>query len=305
MDHAEFPVAELRAFSRGSNVRGWCDLSTHWGLIVAAVVAVAWNTSWPVILVAFGVISLQQNALANLAHDGWHALCFRPKRLNDVLCAWFYSYPLGIPFFHDRQRHLQHHRLVGNETDPDWINYTNQGRETRWRLVAFLIGRVFGSLLVLTVWSILWKGRSRISVEISPEDRDRREFLKILVCQAVLFGAMTLAIGWWAYPVLWALPLVTVTACCNSIRAFVEHGKPEREVAPEQRLFDIEVGWVEAVLISPCHFNYHALHHAYPSIPHYRLPAAKRFLSKLDGGYPFASVRSYLKLLRAHIRRLS
>jgi fatty acid desaturase len=122
--------------------------------------------------------------------------------------------------------------------------------------------------------------------------------------QLVLAGVLTLAIDWWAYPVLWLLPLATVTAFCNSLRAFVEHASPENEVAPESRLFDVAIGPLERLMISPCHFNYHALHHAFPSVPHYRLPRAKEVVAEANGGYPFVVVPGYLRVLFGHLRRL-
>lgn len=299
----EFPIARLRALSKTSNVRGALDLLLNWGGTALAVAWVSIDPEWYLCAAAVLFIATRQNSLANLAHDAWHGLCFAPRRLNDTLASWLYSYPIGIPFFHDRERHLLHHRRVGHRDDPDWVNYTNDGRHSRVRLVLFLVGRLFGSLLVEMAWSVLFQRRHRIALEMA-ETKAPSEFPRIVLCQVFLAGLLTLAVGWWGYLVLWLLPLATVTAFCNSLRAFVEHADPKDEVAPETRLFDVSAGPLERLLISPCHFNYHALHHAFPSIPHYRLPVAKDAVASANDGYPFAVVPGYLRVLGDHLRQL-
>jgi len=278
-------------------------LLLNWGGIAIAVAWVSVDPEWYVCLTAALFISTRQNSLGNLAHDAWHALCFTPRRLNDTIAAWLYSYPIGIPFYHDRARHLRHHQRVGHHDDPDWINYSNDGRHSRARLALFFAGRLCGSLLFEMAWAILFRRRLRIAVEVS-EGPSRGEFPRIVLCQCVLAGLLTLTVGWWGYPVLWLVPLATVTAFCNSLRAFVEHASPHNEVPAETRLFDVTAGPMERLWISPCHFNYHALHHAFPSIPHYRLPTAKGVVAAANNGYPFVVVPGYLRVLRAHFHRL-
>jgi fatty acid desaturase len=305
-EDAVFPIKELRVLSKASNACGTLDLVLNWGGILAAFTMVVVFPEWYVYVGAAVLISTRQIALANLVHDAWHGLCFAPRPLNDWIGTWLYAYPIGISFFHDRQRHLQHHQLVGRHADPDWVNYSNDGRGSRGRLVLFLVGRLLGSLFVVTVWSVLFKGRARIALQpdAAAPQTSRHEFLKIALCQILLIGLCSLTVGWWGYLLLWLLPLSTLTAFCNSLRAFLEHASHEDEIDPEARIFDVSAGPVERLFVSPCHFHFHALHHAYPSIPHHRLPAAKAALAAVNGGYPFPVEAGYVRVLVRHFRRL-
>ena len=106
---------------------------------------------WYVYVLAILVIGGRQNALATLAHEGWHGLLFSSRGLNHLVGAWLYSYPVGILYYHDRDRHLRHHREVGHDYDPDWINYTSRHRETRGRVLWYLASLLFGRLLFSTL----------------------------------------------------------------------------------------------------------------------------------------------------------
>jgi len=301
---AVFPIDELRRLSRVSNARSALDVAATWGVIVTALaVAAAVGTWWAYVAAAL-VVGSRQAALANLAHDAWHGLCFMPRPVNNWAGAWLYAYPVGIPFHHDRRRHLAHHKRVGFRDDPDWVNYSNTDRETHVRLIAFLVGRLLGTLLVSTIWSVFVRRRPRIALTDGGSGEPAGgEWLRIAVCQALLAGVGTLWLGVWAYPLLWLLPLATVAAFCTVVRAFVEHNTEDDMAPVDERLRDYAPGPLEAAWFSPCHFHFHALHHAHPSIPHYRLPAAKASAAAA-GRYPFAVAPGYLRSLVEHLRRL-
>ena len=303
-------VRELRDAHAGlSDARGALDAGITWGAIVA-VVAFAHAAAHPLAyLAAAAVIGGLQHALVNLAHEAWHRLAFRSRGWNDLAGAWLYSYPIGVPFHHDRERHLRHHRLVGQPEDPDWVNYRNEGRLPAARLLAYLAGRLAGSQLVGTAKSILLDRRPPIAVapragaaEAGPEVRS--ELLRIAAVQLVLFLGFALFARWWEYLVLWLGPLATFASLFVSIRAFVEHSAASDAVAPQQRLHDFAPGRVEAFFLSPRHFHHHALHHAHPNVPHYRLPAFDRALRAAGHDWPGSREGGYLGLLRRHLARI-
>ena len=49
--------------------------------------------------------------------------------------------------------------------------------------------------------------------------------------QAALIVGLTLAIGWWAYPLLWLVPVYAFTYCGDQTRFFLEHAYPEPDAA--------------------------------------------------------------------------
>jgi fatty acid desaturase len=226
--------------------------------------------------------------------------------------AWIYAYPIGILYHHDRNRHLRHHREVGHDHDPDWVNYTSRQRETPGRMLLYLSSLLFGRLAFSTLVSFARRGRPRIGVPASHGGANELdhpgiagESLRMLLCQAALFGGLTLSTGlWWAYPVFWVLPLATFAGFFANFRALIEHVSIRENVPPESRLRDIEAGVTERIFISPSHFNYHALHHAHPSIPHYRLTDAKAVYIERSGSYPFLVQKGYVKSLWSLLRDL-
>jgi fatty acid desaturase len=298
----------LQTLSVPSNLKALRDILLTWGVIAGAMTAAHFMDRAYVYVLAILVIGGRQNALATLAHEGWHGLLFSSRRLNHAVGAWLYSYPLGILYHHDRDRHLRHHREVGHDYDPDWINYTSRGRESRGRVLGYLASLLFGRLLFSTLLNFVSRGRPRIGVE--PAGKDDRpgvfgELFRALLCQAALFGLMTLAThNWWSYPLLWMLPLATFAGFFANFRALLEHVTTRDDVAPDDRLRDIEAGPIERFFISPSHFHYHALHHAHPSIPHYNLTRGKAAYLKQFGVYPFTVRKGYTRALFAHLREL-
>ncbi len=301
----------LQTLSGLSNVRALCDFLLVWGVIAAAFAgATLLNRGYAYVL-AILVIGSRQNALATLAHEGWHGLLFSSRRLNHRVGAWLYSYPVGILYYHDRDRHLRHHREVGYDYDPDWINYTSRGRETRGRVLWYLASLLLGRLFFSTLLSFVSRGQPRIGVESVNHSRkeDRPgvfgELFGVLACQAVLFVSMALiSRHWWSYPLLWMLPLATFAGFFANFRALIEHVTNRDDVSPEDRLRDVNAGTLERFFISPSHFHYHALHHAHPSIPHYNLTRGKKEYVEQFGSYPFPVWKGYTVALLTHLRGL-
>jgi fatty acid desaturase len=213
-------------------------------------------------------------------------------------------------YYHDRTRHLRHHREVGHVHDPDWINYKTETRETPGRVGIYLGSLLLGRMMIASIISFLARGKPRIGVE-APGDANssapgvRYEFACAVLCQLIIAAALTLATGkWWAYPVFWLLPLATFAGFFANFRSFVEHVTVDDHASPEERLRDIDASGFTRFFISPSHFNYHALHHAHPSIPHYNLGAGKRAYVTQLGSYPFTVWPSYARGFVNHLRAL-
>ncbi|MBX2851279.1 MAG: fatty acid desaturase [Phycisphaeraceae bacterium] len=292
---------ELRKqFAVVSSWRGGLDLLWHWAAILGLVWAASAVGHWLGFVLAAVLVGGLQHGLINLAHEAWHRLCFKSKRVNDFVGGWFYCYAAGMPYYHDRNRHWAHHRLVGHHDDPDWINYCNEGRVPLARLMLFLIGRLLGGQLVLTAYSLLFRREARISVVSGTSKKglpsSSAEWGRVVVCQAVLFGVFAAIGPWWSYFVLWVWPLASFASLFIAVRAYVEHAA-EDDATTEERLYDFSPSTVEAFFISPCHFNYHALHHAYPNVPHYRLRRFKRAMCERGLAYPGRDMGGYLSFL--------
>lgn len=295
----------LKPYLELSNLRAGLDLALHWGALLASFAfahAVGHPAAYALAIV--GIAGLQ-NAMASLSHEAWHQKTFTYRPANDWVGAWLYSYPIGLPFFHDRRRHLQHHQRVGDPSDPDWPNYSDDARETAPRLLFWLFGKLVGMHLVTSLWTAIVRGKPQIDVgdaEDSAGPSTQREMACVFVAQLVLFAGFAVFSAWWEYVVLWLFPLATGTAFLISTRAFLEHGHTEADASAEARLGDFDTNAVGHFFLSPCHFHLHALHHAHPGVPHYRLPELKRQLAEPEGlGYPGVQRPGYLAVLREHL----
>lgn len=300
--------ATIRALSVPSSARALLDMAFVWGVIVGAMAAAHAIDRWYAYALAIVIIGSRQNALATLAHEAWHGLLFPSRRLNHQIGRWCYAYPLGILYYHDRARHLRHHRDVGHDHDPDWINYKTESRETPGRIAIYLGSLLFGRLLAATLVSFVTRGRPRIGVKAEGAEGHpgiKTELAYAVLCQVAI--AVAMAVGfrqWWSYPLLWLLPLATFAGFFANFRSFVEHVTTDDSAAPEARLRDIAANPVMRFFISPSHFNFHALHHAHPSIPHYNLPRGRREYVRQLGKYPFDVWPGYIRGFFQHLRGL-
>src|SRR6516164_3396483 len=91
----------VQILSVPSGIRAGLDFVLVWGVIAAVVAAAHAIDRAYAYALAIMVIGARQNALATLAHEGWHSLLFSSRRLNHAFAAWFYAYPIGILYGHD------------------------------------------------------------------------------------------------------------------------------------------------------------------------------------------------------------
>jgi fatty acid desaturase len=128
---------------------------------------------------------------------------------------------------------------------------------------------------------------------------------RVAGAQLVLLGLFALAGSWTTYFTLWLLPLTTLTVILNGLRAFCDHATVADE-EDDERLATYASTPVERFFLAPFHMNFHAEHHLFPYVPHYRLPVLRAHLSTADeyravirwrAGY-FGFVRQFLRSQR-------
>lgn len=285
--------ALVQRYNAISNARGLADLVLHWGAIIVLFWAVHATQSVWVGIAAFVLIAPLQNGLASLAHEAYHHKIFTNRPLNTFVGSFLYSYPLGLPYISYRKRHMEHHRRVGHSDDPDWGNYQGPQFESKGALYGFYAMRVLGAYLFANVLTVL-RGRRPPVLQDHKKEDPTRDLLYLGITHIILFALIALAFSWWLYFVLWALPLVTLTSFLVGFRAYLEHNHPSAGAVVDERLFDYHPNVVEAFFVSPCNFHLHAIHHAYPAVPHYRLLQMKRELGEKGIAYPCEDRPSFL-----------
>lgn len=256
-----------------------------WAVVVFAV------PSLPVAIVLSGVLIAFH---ASLQHEAIHGHPFRSRFANTLL-AWP-PLTLVIPYLRYRDTHLDHHCNC-DLTDPFEDPESNYCAAEQWNrrsvvcraVLSFnntLVGRITVGPAIGTVSFLAAEMRTRHAI--------RGWLWHVPAMAAVLAVVLVSPMPLWAYLVACYIALALLR-----IRTFLEHQAHEftraRSVIVEDR------GPLAFLFLNN---NLHAVHHAHPQVPWYRLPQLyrrnkARFL-KLNEGYAY---RSYGEVFRRYLLR--
>ena len=106
----------------------------------------------------------------------------------------------------------------------------------------------------------------------------REAVVPFLIVNAVLLAGLTLSGHWWAYFVLWLLPLATWNQLVTRLRNIAEHAVVPDNEDPMRHARTTYASWWEGLLIAPYWVNYHCEHHMFMHLPCYRLGEAHALL---------------------------
>lgn len=264
-----------------------------WGAVTAGA---GWLGPW----IAIPLVALILALHSSLQHEVLHGHPTSDQRLNAALV--FPAVGLFIPYERFRATHLAHHHdpLLTDPYDDPESNYLDPAVWSRLsrpvRAVLAANNTLLGRMLIGPVLgtAAFWLDDIR-SIRAGDRGIARAYALHGLGLVPVL--AWLAAVGTmpaWAYLVAAWLALGILR-----IRTFLEHQAHERAAA---RSVIIEDRGPLAFLF--LNNNLHAVHHAHPRLPWYRLPAeyARRrdaFLQR-NGGYRY---RSYAEVFALHLFR--
>lgn len=293
------PIERVRELSALRPGRAVFDTAWCWAWIVAAWAVVAFWPSWRAVLLAIPVVGSRYYALFLIGHDGLHRRLFPDHRANDLFNDLFALGPIGAITRLNGKNHLSHHRHLATELDPDRHKHGCFNKSRRYELLGFLTG------LTSVVRSVRHVFFTRPS---GPGEKDRytpRDCAILVGWQILLIGGLSAAIGWWAYPVLWLLPVYVFTFLADNFRSFAEHSQPRAdEEADRHRLITFVSNPVERLFLAPMNMNCHTVHHLWPSIPYYNLPQADREIRRHPAARELEWRGSYLGYLWRYYRAL-
>jgi len=237
---------------------------------------------------------------SSLQHEAIHGHPFRNVALNTALV--FPSYNFLIPYDRFRDTHLDHH-MNGNLTDPYDDPESNYLDPVVWRSLP-------GAARALLLFNNTLLGRILIGVAVSQTVFFLGDF------RAAAAGDRRVIRGWlWHIPAVslvvlwlgtvgqmpvWAYLLAAYAGLALiKIRTFLEHQADQR-VAGRTVIIE-DRGLLSFLFLNN---NLHAIHHAHPRIPWYRLPKLyrdnrERFVAR-NGGYIY---RSYAEIFRKYLLR--
>jgi fatty acid desaturase len=278
--------AQIKELSTLSPRRAVVDAAICWTWILAAMGLVAWHTSWWTVLLAIPVIGNRYYALFIIAHDGMHRRLFPTVRRNDFWTDVLVLGAIGAINRLNNRNHLAHHRHLATRNDPDRHKHACLNKADRPELLEFLSGVASfwkSGKSVLSTWRS--KNGQKALTGSTPDTHTLGDFLILGSWFVVLAGGLTWFIGWWAYPVLWLLPVYAFMFLGDNFRSFAEHSHPEGDQAADHhRLMTYISNPFERMLVAPMNMNFHTAHHLWPSIPYYNLPKADRLMREHPDG---------------------
>lgn len=275
---------------------GWPTLSllilTHLGWLAAIWLLPLVSVTLAILLAAW---TIAQHS--SLQHEALHGHPFGDERLNALMV----SLPIGlvIPYGRFRATHLAHH-VDADLTDPyddpesnflaeaDWVALP-AWRKSLMQFNNTLLGRMLVGPAIGAAAFLAGDWAARRDPEV------RRAWLQhafgLIVVLAIL---ATSPMPVWAYALAAYLGLSLL-----KIRTFLEHRAHER--CRGRSVVVEDCGPLALLFLNN---NYHAVHHAHPQVPWYRLPGLyraeqQRFLT-LNDGYRY---RSYGEIARSYLLR--
>jgi fatty acid desaturase len=263
-----------------STWKGVALIAHAWALIATAIALVA---VWPNPLtygLAVMIIGSRQLGLAILMHDGAHGCLSSNEKANLTLSQWFCAYPIFAETRAYRRYHLQHHARTQQEDDPDLVlsaPFPITGLSYRRKFIRDITGQTGYQQRKVQLLNALgpadWSWRHRAInfwQKLGPQ----------CVVNAILFAMLALAGVWWAYPLLWLVPLLTWMMVITRIRNIAEHAVVPDSNDPLRNTRTTRANFLERLFIAPYYVNYHLEHHLLFYVPCYNLPKVHRILSE-------------------------
>jgi len=292
IDHRRV-VAGLSAETRRqlvekSDLRGLVQLGAHWGLIAILALAVAARVPlWPLIILPLGIlIMFQFTAL----HEATHGTAFRSPWLNSVMTHVSGTLVMVPPEWF-RFFHLAHHRHTQDpDHDPELAAKKPQTQ-----------AQYFLHLSGVTVWRsgmavLIRNAAGRADYPYVPQRRlprlatEARLMLAFYIaCIAASAWLQSLLLVWiWLVPALLGQPFLRAYLLAEHTRCPLVANMLENSRTTFTTALVRFVAW---------NMPYHAEHHAYPTVPFWKLPAlhglVKEQLRTTEKGY----VRFHRKLV--------
>lgn len=251
-----------------------------WSIIISCFIAFHYAQNSIVFWLLSLVVGNRLHALAGLGHDGGHRLICRNKLANDFLTNLFVFYPMGVSLQGYRKFHMEHHRTVGTDQDPELIHKNMASPDFNLpfsrKKIAFLIVRdLFGYGIVEQI---------SIAKLVIP---DNKLTLIIPVLTQLLFIGFCIGYEQYWIAVMWYYASISSFWVCMRLRIWIEHIGTEEGSYHTHR---VSLKWWQRMLFAPHGLEYHYEHHKYPAVPAWKLSKIR----KIDTEYPLVTLEQLL-----------
>jgi len=278
--------------------KGIALIAHAWAVILGSIALVAVFPNPLTYIVAVMLIGSRQLGLAILMHDGAHRCFSRAENRNMALSQWLCAFPIFADTQAYRRYHLQHHARTQQEDDPDLVlsaPFPITKASYRRKFVRDIIGRTGyeqrKAQLLNALGDRSWPLRRRarhFGEKLGPQ----------IAVNALLWAGLAAAGVWWAYPLLWLVPLLTWMMVITRIRNIAEHAVVPDSDDPLRNTRTTEANLLERMFIAPYFVNYHLEHHLMFYVPCYNLPRLHAILMSGPHAARMEVQPGYLSVMR-------
>lgn len=274
-----FTQEEWTHVSRRSDLLGLGMVIHCWAVIALAMAAAIWQP-WLIIL-AIPIIGARQLGLAVLMHEAAHGGLSTNKTLNNFFGHWLSGAPIGGSLRAYRPYHLQHHKFAQQNEDPDLslsAPFPITRSSLRRKIIRDLTGQTFYKQRVNQFANALGLNIRKGTNVANRMQAAREAAWPYLITNFLLLVGLTILGHWWAFFVLWLLPMATWNMMVTRLRNIAEHAVVPDHNDPMRHARTTHASLLERIFIAPYWVNYHCEHHMFMHLPFYRLSEAHSLL---------------------------
>ena len=294
-----FSETEWETLRQRSNFLGLGMIAHCWAMIAATMALAIWQP-W-LIPLAIPIIGARQLGLAVIMHEAAHGGLSTHKAVNDFAGHWLGGAPIGAHLGNYRAYHLQHHKYAQQPEDPDLIlsaPFPITKESFKRKIIRDLTGQTFFKQRKNQFAKALGRGTSRSRGRENMSQSAREAVIPFLFVNALLLIGLSIARYWWAYFLLWLLPLATWNMMVTRIRNIAEHAVVPDHEDPMRHARTTRINFLEALFIAPYWVNYHCEHHMFMHLPCYRLGQAHRLLQAKGITQKMEVQRGYRRVIK-------
>ncbi|HEV7693463.1 MAG TPA: fatty acid desaturase family protein [Hyphomonadaceae bacterium] len=290
-----FTPEEWTTLSKHSQWKGPALIVFAWAVIIGAGALFIYAPNPLTYILAVMLIGARQLGLAILEHDAAHGALHPNAKLNDWMAEWLCGSAVGGSLKRYRPYHLTHHKYTEQQEDPD-LGLSRPFPITRKslnrKLLRDLTGQTFYKQRIKPFIARL-KGEKRNPPRV-PDTPGRRFW----IVNGVII-VVTTALGyWWAWPVLWVVPMATWFPLVTRLRSMAEHAMVGTEDDPFTHARTTLANPIERLLIAPFWVHYHCEHHVFMYVPCYNLENTHKLLIKKGYGPRMRITKGYSEVLK-------
>jgi fatty acid desaturase len=302
-----FSADEWAVLSRRSSWRGLGMVAHCWlTILLAGAVFVLWPNPLTLVL-AVMVIGARQLGLAILVHEAAHAALHPSLKVNDWVAAWLCGAPVGADLRRYRPYHLTHHKYAQQAEDPDLslsAPFPITRTSLRRKVVRDLTGQTFFKQRIRPTIDALASRKAK-GLSYRAVGQGLWAFWgPFVIANGVMIAVLSVLGLWWAWPVLWILPMATWHPLVTRLRNIAEHACTPDNADPLRHARTTRANALERLFIAPYFVNYHCEHHMFMHLPSWSLPRAHRLLAAKGATARMEVQPGYLTVIRMAAARL-